>query len=142
VTGREAAVFGVSALLLKTGTVGRDESLCRILNQDPAAAAGSPVLAGASGDPPRNQPKAARAYAPRAHSGPAAFQANMAKHASIGFLQSLSVLGQEGPMVCFCGPAGHRGNGPRAMARWRPRRDVECELKSYCGRRIPGHDLA
>ena len=54
--------------------------------------------------------------------------------------QSVSVLGQEGPVVCLCGPAGHRGNAPRAMARWRPTRDVECQLKSYCGRRIPGHD--
>ena len=54
--------------------------------------------------------------------------------------QSVSVLGQEGPMVCLCGPAAHRGNAPRAMARWRPTRDVECQLKSYCGRRIPGHD--
>ena len=34
-----AALFGVSALLLKTGTTGWDESLFRILNQVPAAAA-------------------------------------------------------------------------------------------------------
>ena len=33
-----AALFGVSAVLLKTGTVGWDESLFRILNQVPAAA--------------------------------------------------------------------------------------------------------
>ena len=39
-----------------------------------------------------------------------------------------------------CGPAGHRGYAPRAMARWRPTRDVEWQLKSYCDRRIPGHD--
>ena len=34
-----AALFGVSALLLKTGAVGWDESLFRMLNQVPAAAA-------------------------------------------------------------------------------------------------------
>jgi len=39
-----------------------------------------------------------------------------------------------------CGPAGHCGYAPRAMARWRPTRDVEWQLKSYCDRRIPGHD--
>jgi membrane-associated phospholipid phosphatase len=39
VTGLGAAVFGVSALLLKTGTVAWDNSLFRILNQDSAAAA-------------------------------------------------------------------------------------------------------
>lgn len=43
-------------------------------------------------------------------------------------------------MVCSCGPAGHRRNAPRAMAWWRPASDVECQLESYCGRRIPGHD--
>jgi membrane-associated phospholipid phosphatase len=37
--GLGAALFGVSALLLKTGTVGWDESLFRVLNQVPAAAA-------------------------------------------------------------------------------------------------------
>jgi undecaprenyl-diphosphatase len=34
-----AALFGVSALLLKTGTLGWDESLFRVLNEVPAAAA-------------------------------------------------------------------------------------------------------
>jgi undecaprenyl-diphosphatase len=37
--GLGAALFGVSALLLKTGTVGWDASLFRVLNQVPAAAA-------------------------------------------------------------------------------------------------------
>jgi membrane-associated phospholipid phosphatase len=37
--GLGAALFGVSALLLKTGTLGWDESLFRALNQVPAAAA-------------------------------------------------------------------------------------------------------
>jgi len=39
VTGLGAALFGVSALLLKTGTLSWDESLFRVLNQVPAAAA-------------------------------------------------------------------------------------------------------
>ena len=39
VTGLGAALFGVSALALKTGTLSSDESLFRILNQVPAAAA-------------------------------------------------------------------------------------------------------
>jgi hypothetical protein len=39
VAGLGAALFGVSALLLKTGTLSWDESLFRILNQVPAAAA-------------------------------------------------------------------------------------------------------
>ena len=39
VAGLGAALFGVSALLLKTGTLGWDESLFRILNQVPPAAA-------------------------------------------------------------------------------------------------------
>ena len=39
VAGVGAALFGVSALLLKTGTLGWDERLFRILNQVPAAAA-------------------------------------------------------------------------------------------------------
>ena len=39
VAGLGAALFGVSALLLKTGTLGWDESLFRILNEVPAAAA-------------------------------------------------------------------------------------------------------
>jgi membrane-associated phospholipid phosphatase len=37
--GLGAALFGVSALLLKTGAVGWDESLFRVLNEVPAAAA-------------------------------------------------------------------------------------------------------
>ena len=40
--GLGAALFGVSAALLKTGTLGWDESLFRLLNEVPAAAA--PVL--------------------------------------------------------------------------------------------------
>jgi hypothetical protein len=36
VTGLGAALFGVSALALKTGTLSWDESLFRILNQVPA----------------------------------------------------------------------------------------------------------
>jgi undecaprenyl-diphosphatase len=39
VAGVGAALFGVSALLLKTGTLGWDESLFRIFNQVPSAAA-------------------------------------------------------------------------------------------------------
>jgi undecaprenyl-diphosphatase len=39
VTGLGAALFGVSALALKTGTLSSDESLFRILNQVPAAVA-------------------------------------------------------------------------------------------------------
>jgi membrane-associated phospholipid phosphatase len=39
VAGAGAALFGVSALVLKTGTLGWDESLVRILNQVPSAAA-------------------------------------------------------------------------------------------------------
>jgi len=39
VAGLGAALFGVSVLLLKTGTLGWDESLFRILNEVPAAAA-------------------------------------------------------------------------------------------------------
>jgi membrane-associated phospholipid phosphatase len=38
-TGLGAALFGVAALLLKAGAVGRDVSLFRILNEVPAAAA-------------------------------------------------------------------------------------------------------
>ena len=83
---------------------------------------------------------AAARYAPRADSGPAAFRPTWLSMLPSILRQSVSVLGQEGPMVCLCGPAAHRGNAPRAMARWRPTRDVECQLKSYCGRRIPGHD--
>jgi len=37
--GGGAALFGVSALVLKTGTLGWDESLFRVLNEVPAAAA-------------------------------------------------------------------------------------------------------
>ena len=37
--GLGAALFGVSAVLLKTGTLGWDESLFRLLNEVPAAAA-------------------------------------------------------------------------------------------------------
>src|SRR4029077_19701600 len=37
--GLGAALFGVSAVLLKTGTLGWDESLSRLLNEVPAAAA-------------------------------------------------------------------------------------------------------
>jgi len=40
--GLGAALFGVSAVLLKTGTLGWDQSLFRLLNEVPAAAA--PVL--------------------------------------------------------------------------------------------------
>jgi len=92
------------------------------------------------GDPPRNQPSAPA----RTHPGPT-LGLRLFRPTGLSMLpsvlrQSVSVLGQEGPMVCFCGPAGHRGNAPRAMARWRPTRDVECQLKFYCGRRIPGHD--
>ena len=39
VAGLGAVLFGVSALVLKTGTLGWDESLFRVLNQVPAAAA-------------------------------------------------------------------------------------------------------
>jgi undecaprenyl-diphosphatase len=39
VAGAGAALFGASALLLKTGTLSWDESLFRVLNQVPAAAA-------------------------------------------------------------------------------------------------------
>jgi undecaprenyl-diphosphatase len=39
VAGLGAALFGVSALLLKTGTLSWDESLFRVLNEVPAAAA-------------------------------------------------------------------------------------------------------
>ena len=39
VAGLGAVLFGVSALLLKTGTLGWDVSLFRLLNQVPAAAA-------------------------------------------------------------------------------------------------------
>ena len=39
VAGAGAALFGVSVLVLKTGTLGWDESLFRVLNQVPAAAA-------------------------------------------------------------------------------------------------------
>jgi hypothetical protein len=39
VAGLGAALFGVSALLLKTGTLGWDESLFRIFNQVPPGAA-------------------------------------------------------------------------------------------------------
>jgi len=39
VAGLGAALFGVSAIVLKTGTLGWDEGLFRILNQVPAAAA-------------------------------------------------------------------------------------------------------
>jgi len=39
VAGVGAALFGVSAVLLKTGTLGWDERLFRILNEVPAAAA-------------------------------------------------------------------------------------------------------
>ena len=39
VAGVGAALFGVSALLLKTGTLGWDEGLFRVLNEVPAAAA-------------------------------------------------------------------------------------------------------
>jgi undecaprenyl-diphosphatase len=39
VAGAGAALFGVSALVLKTGTLGWDESLFRVLNQVPSAAA-------------------------------------------------------------------------------------------------------
>jgi undecaprenyl-diphosphatase len=39
VAGAGAALFGVSAVVLKTGTLGWDESLFRVLNQVPAAAA-------------------------------------------------------------------------------------------------------
>ena len=41
VAGLGAALFGVAALVLKTGAVGWDVSLFRILNQVPAAAASS-----------------------------------------------------------------------------------------------------
>jgi hypothetical protein len=56
---------------------------------------------------------AAARYAPRADSGPAAFRPTWLSMLPSVLRQSVSVLGQEGLMVCFCGPAGHRGNAAR-----------------------------
>ena len=57
VAGLGAALFGASALLLKTGTLGWDVSLFRILNQVPAAAASGPdALVASVPAPPASSP--------------------------------------------------------------------------------------